>query len=48
MYTNRQLLEKDYFFGKNNFQLKNSKKNFFSNIGRFIYQNVQNKILRKF
>jgi len=39
---------KKFFFEY--FQLKKifSQKNFFSNIGRFIHQNVQNEILRNF
>ena len=42
----KKLLTKKF---KRNFQLNNSKiLNYFSNIDRFIYQNVQNQILRNF
>jgi hypothetical protein len=48
-YTNRLIFEK-----KNTKKIQKKfptikfQKMFFSNIGRFIYQNVQNQILRKF
>ena len=45
-YKNRTFLEKKFF--SKNYQQKIFKKNFYSNIGRFIYQNVQNQILTIF
>jgi hypothetical protein len=42
------MLEKIFFFVKIFFSVEIFKKNFFSNIGRFIHQNVQNEILRNF